>query len=376
MVDTFETLLYRQKQALHSWESSIGAAAKSVTPEIENSVWELLVFCADNLTEPSTDIDEEIARIAYDLATMVLQYSDVRSLHRDFRDALIDAVLQHAPATEFSPRRLIHFANLLSDAYWVAYSDRLRRTISHQRTSRLSEELHMAKRIQERLLPKHVPEIPGFQIAGRVIPATEVGGDYWSVKRYEDDGIVTLKLADISGHGIAAATLVAAVKFITGGYYRAAASAHEVVERTNKTLVRETPVEILVTMVYTRLHPDSRQLDIVNAGHEPVFICSGDKCTDIRPTGPVLGVTETEYTEQQFHLNTGDIFFVCSDGIMEAGTGEPFGPARIKEIVINNRERTAEEIADAVINAVTEYAGQPHDDMSLVVLKTLDEPTS
>ena len=78
----------------------------------------------------------------------------------------------------------------------------------------------------------------------------------------------------MSGHGIAAATLVAAVKFVSGGFYRSAPSAASVVEYTNHVLVRETPAIILVTMVYGWLKPDTREVTLVNAGHEPVFMCS------------------------------------------------------------------------------------------------------
>ncbi len=375
MVDTFETIIYRQKQALHSWKTSIVPDAGLLTPEIEDQVWELLVLCADNLKSPSLDTDEEISRVAYDLGVELLPKADIRKINSIFRDKLIDAVLRHVKTDDTALKQMIHFANLVSDAFADASSDRLRRTISRQRTLRLAEELHMAKAIQEKLLPKSIPHIPGFQVAGRVIPAFEVGGDYWSVKYYPDDNRVTMKLADISGHGIAAATLVAAVKFISGGYYRAASTAHEVIERTNRVLVMETPVEILVTMVYAWLYPDTREIEVVNSGHTPVFICRENTCEDIPVTGPVLGVAITEYGEHKYQLNTGDIFFVGSDGITEAGAGEAFGEARLKEVVVANKDKTADEIADAVIEAVTSYAGQPHDDVSLVVLKAVDAPT-
>jgi len=371
--ETYEKLIFEHRQALHSWQKALGAAALSLTSEVEKAVWDLLLLCADNLAGPSVDTDEEITRVARDLADLVLQSWDVKTLNSRYRDALVEAVLRHVPQNEEMTYRMIHFSNLLSDAYREASADRLRRTISRQRASRLSEELHLAKRIQERLLPKVIPEIPGFQVAGRVIPATEVGGDYWSVKYYDEDGVVTLKLADISGHGIAAATLVAAVKFISGGYYRGAKSAREVMTRTNRVLVLETPVEVLVTMVYAWLHPKTGQAEIVNAGHEPVFLCRGDVCTDIAPTGPALGVTQAEYGEQRVKLSADDILFFCSDGIVEAGIGEPFGVGRAKELVRKYRDRSADQIADLVIQAATEYSGQPHDDMSLVVLKAVEE---
>ena len=375
---TYETLIYHQKQAFKEWKAEFGAGASTLKPEIESAVWELLVLCADNLTSPSIDIDEEITKVAYDLAAAVPAASlapiisgDVRNLNRIYRDALILSILKYTTLDEDTNYRMIHFSNLLSDAFQEASSDRLRRTISEQRAARISEEMQLAKRIQERLLPRSVPDIPGFQIAGKVMPASQVGGDYWSAKYYEEDDIVTFKLADITGHGIAAATLVAAVKFISGGYYRGASSAHEVIERTNRVLVLETPVEILVTMVYGWLHPKTGEIEIVNAGHEPVFICRENQCMDIPPTGPLLGVSETKYSEQQIKLSTGDVLFFCSDGITEAGIGEPFGVKRVKELVVANRDRSASEIADSITQSVMEYAVQQHDDVSLVVVKAI-----
>lgn len=376
MVETYETLLYHQKKALQSWHSTMSASSNPVSPEIENLVWELLLLCADNLICPSIDTDDEILNVAHNLATIALKSIDVRTLNSLYRDALIDAVLKYIPTDPEFLKRMIHFSNLVSDAFREAHTDKLRRVIGKQKASRIHEELILAKRIQERLLPKAIPHVSGFDIAGAVIPALEVGGDYWSVKYYEDDGVVTMKLADISGHGIAAATLVAAVKFISGGYYRGAKSAHEVMERTNRILVLETPVEILVTMVYCWLYPDTKEIDIVNAGHEPVFLCNEGLCIDIMPTGPVLGVAQVEYGETRLRMELGDILFFCSDGIMEAGIGEPFGIARLKDLVVQNKDRTAKEISDIVIKAVTDYAGQPHDDMSLVVVKAVQDETS
>src|SRR5262249_13310144 len=162
----------------------------------------------------------------------------------------------------------------------------LQRTISRQRDERYEQELMLAKTIQQRLLPRRIPQIPGFDVAGRVLAAREVGGDYWSVKEYPDDGVGTFKLAGVTGPGIAAATPVAALKFTSGGFYRGAKSAATVMERTNHVLVKETPSEIMIPMVYGWLYPMSKEASVVNAGHEPFFICRADgRIEDIPPTG-------------------------------------------------------------------------------------------
>lgn len=361
------------KQALEGWKSRLEANNIAVTPEMESLTKRLIDLYVDNLQSPSPSLDDEIARVAQNLAILALDGINIKTLRSRFRDDLLKAITENVPSDGQTLSRSLHFANLISDAFSTIHTERLRKLIRRQRTTRLKEELHLAKQIQERLLPKSIPEIPGFQIAGRMQPAFDVGGDYWSVKYYPKDDRATVKLADISGHGIAAATLVAAVKFISGGYYRGAKSAHEVIEQTNRVLVKETPVEVLVTMVYAWLYPKTREVDVVNAGHEPVFICKKNSCIDIPPTGPLLGVEETMYHETRIKLDPGDILFFCSDGITEAGVGEQFGIARVKNLVLVNSSKTAEEIADELIRTATEFAGKPHDDMSVVIVKAIDE---
>lgn len=373
LAKSLEAVLYEQKKALQTWRGVVARLGYSVTPEMEELAWELLLLYGDVLAAPSVETDEDVYKAAYDLAQRSLDHFDLTTVKRLFRDQLLEAVLRQSTAQGDVANRAIRFANLLSDAYSEANSDLLRKTIRHQRAERLSDELRTAKRIQQHLLPRTMPVIPGFEFAGRLVPAAEVGGDYWSVKHYPEDGIVTMKLADISGHGIAAATLVAAVKFVSGGYYRSAPTAAKVIEYTNRVLVRETPTEVLVTMVYAWLKPQSREIVIVNAGHEPVFICKKDRCIDIPPTGPLLGVTEADYDEIVMDMDPGDVLFFGSDGLSEAGVGEPFGIPRLKELVVANREKSAQEIGDIIMSAVTEHEAAPHDDMSLLIVRCLPD---
>src|SRR5690554_4744936 len=97
MVETYETLIYHQRQAFQAWQAFLPPSMLPLAPEIEKLVWELLVLCADNLNEPSIDTDEEINRIAYDLATIVLKTSDIRTLNQYFRNSLIESILRYLP---------------------------------------------------------------------------------------------------------------------------------------------------------------------------------------------------------------------------------------------------------------------------------------
>ena len=367
--------MFRQRQALQTWRTAV--ARDTNPPDVldEDLVWQLLSFCCECAAggQVGSATDEDIAKVAYDLAQRSLERMHFQDFLRIYRDLLVNAETERLDAEEESMARLAHFSNLITDAYWQAYSDTLRRTIREQRVEGRSYEMRLAKRIQQHLLPKITPTVPGFDFAGRLEPAAEIGGDYWSMKHYPDDRIVTMKLADITGHGIAAATLVAAVKFISGGLYSADQSPGWVMQQTNRVLVKETPADILVSMVYGWLYTETREIRMVNAGHEPVFFCREDACEDVPPTGPVLGVSESEYGERRYQFSPGDILFFCSDGIVDAGITEPFGIPRLKRMVTENRHLSAAELADLVIQAVYRYVSRPHDDLSLVIVKAVAE---
>jgi sigma-B regulation protein RsbU (phosphoserine phosphatase) len=237
----------------------------------------------------------------------------------------------------------------------------------------LHDELVGAKEVQQRLLPRVVPTVKGFDFAGRYAPAGHVGGDYWSVKYYREEGIVTCKLADVTGHGIGAAILMAAVKFVSGVLFRSSPSPAVVMERTNHSLLRETNPDKLATMIYAWVYPDTRRVRLVNAGHSPAFLCrAGGSMEDIPATGPLLGLIETTYEELVVTLAPGDLLFFCSDGVAEAGDPRAFGEARVKEIVGAHRAQPADAIADAVFASAQDCCGAPKDDMSLLVIKATE----
>jgi len=374
--EQLEAVAYHQRLAHKAWLNKAFTQGMSPTDEVTELVWELLLAYG----EAGDDVDqvlEDIHRIAYELAAMHIPQMPLRDVYKYFRDNLLDAMVDFERHDSHKRcRALVHFANEVSTAISEANTDHLKRDMRRRRAENLSNELTLAKRIQRHLLPKVVPSIPGFEFAGRLLPAQEIGGDYWSIKHDANRGIVTLKLADITGHGLAAATLVAAVKFISGGFYQGSASAAEVMKKTNRVLARETPHDIMVTMAYGWLRPGTRELTLVNAGHSPVFLCQKDSCTDIAPTGPVLGLNEdSDYGEVTFELAENDILFFGSDGITEADVKNQFGAERLKEVVFEHKSESANSIADAVLRAVTEHVAVQHDDVSLLVVKVTGDST-
>jgi sigma-B regulation protein RsbU (phosphoserine phosphatase) len=315
--------------------------------------------------ERLAEIESEVYRLARELEHRMGHAATLRCL----RDGLARALLSFPSAVDGRSAAPLRIIARVTDAVWSAHSDVLEATIHRQREERIMQELTLAKRIQERLLPRSVPVVPGFDIAGKVLTAAEIGGDYWSCKSYPEDDIVTFKLADVTGHGIAAATLVAAVKFISGGYYRGAKTAAQVMERTNTVLVRETPHEILVTMVYGWLYPHSREMSLVNAGHSPVLHYRNGKTRVVPPTGMALGLMETRYRELRVAMDPGDIFFTCSDGVTEPSAEMSLGEAWVQQRLEELHDRSAAEMVDVILEDALRAYGAPLDDMSILAIK-------
>ena len=148
------------------------------------------------------------------------------------------------------------------------------RRFQHERTERdvLNREAQEARLIQQALLPKSSPYIPGFAISGQSVPARAVGGDWYDFIPFPDGrwGIV---LADVSGKGTAAALLMSATRGMLRSLAEACCSPGEVLTRLNKLLVDDFPAGKFVTMVYAVLDPAARSVVFANAGHlRPLFI--------------------------------------------------------------------------------------------------------
>lgn len=368
----YQTLEYHHRLAHRTWLNKVALKDMPVSEKISDLVWELILLYPDTKT-PIDSVRDDIYAAASEIAQINLETMKTRQVTEIYRDDIIDSIIQFTGTSDSQCITTIKYANIISDAITDASISRLKHLMRTRQVESQSSELRLAKRIQRTLLPKSIPELPGYEFAGRLSPADEVGGDYWSIKHHESTGIVTAKLADISGHGLAAATLVSAVKFISGGYYQGASSASMVMEKTNRVLTRETPHEILVSMVYAWLNPETRDLTLVNAGLEPVFICGETMCTDIPPTGPVMGFDEyARYSEIKLKLQKGDVVFFGSDGITEAGLGEAFGMKRLKDLVISNSHLSANELADLVVVKTMEYAQIQRDDVSTLVMKVTE----
>jgi PAS domain S-box-containing protein len=236
-------------------------------------------------------------------------------------------------------------------------------------------EFAIAREIQQGLLPKAAPQLPGVIVAGVSHAAQETGGDYFDFFPLAD-GALALAVGDASGHGIGAALLIAE----TRAYLRALALTHadlaKILALTNRRLTDGSAEDHFVTLLLARLGPGGRSLTYTSAGHWPGFVLDahGRVKTVLESTGVVLGFDPAaEFpAAAEVPLELGDLVLLCTDGLAEAFSkeGVPFGRERVLELVAGRRHDSPARIVEALCQAAREFSGeQQMDDMTAVVVK-------
>jgi len=238
-------------------------------------------------------------------------------------------------------------------------------------------QLLAAQRIQEHLLPRRPPAIPGFEIAGASLPAEFAGGDHFDYLPMPGQSL-GIVVGDVTGHEIGSALLMASAHAHLHSLAEVHTEVDEILARANVTLYGETKPEHFITLLFVRLDPAARTLVCSSAGHPTGYVLdsSGAVKTELTSTGLPLAVDpEEEFpVSVPVALEPGDVVVLLSDGVLEpqCATGEMFGTERMLRIVRENRERSADEIIEALHDAVHEFAdGKPLDDITSVVIKAI-----
>jgi hypothetical protein len=236
----------------------------------------------------------------------------------------------------------------------------------------LGQELEAARRVQERLMPSDVPTIPGIRVAVRYEPAGAVGGDMFDFPRPSATEVAFV-LADVSGHSLPAALLVASAK---GALYDTQSMPPaEMMSAINRRLLLDCGDDRFVSMVYARLDLENLSLTWVNAGHPPPLVMRRGKTDPLPGNGLILGIIpNAQYDAFSKDLEPGDVLLFYSDGLMErqATDGHMTGFEDFRKMASAiAADREVDEIAEAVLSGA-ERMGAVRDDVTLVVVKVAD----
>ena len=239
------------------------------------------------------------------------------------------------------------------------------------KTARLATELNLASDIQINMLPNLFPAFPDrkeFDIYASMIPAKEVGGDFYDFYMIDEDHLAIL-IADVSGKGIPAAMFMMASKIIINNVSKLGSmDPAEILTVSNRQIVSNNPAEMFVTVWLGIVDIRTGVLTAANAGHEYPCLKRGEDGFVLYKDkhGFVLGGFEdTQYQSYEIRLSPGDAVFVYTDGVTEAvnAAEEMYGTDRLLKTLNEISWRSAKEIRDGVTASVDAFvAGAPQFD--------------
>jgi serine phosphatase RsbU (regulator of sigma subunit) len=239
---------------------------------------------------------------------------------------------------------------------------------------RLEEDIRVAAEIQQGLLPRKAPQVPGYDLAGSNRPCHTVGGDYYDFS-YEK-GQLLMALGDVSGKGTGAALLMTVLRAAVRAHWTEFEPA-EAMARINRTVCQNVTEGKYVTFFMARLDAHTGQLTYVNAGQNPpLLVRATEEVHELDEGGMVLGMFESvPYSAATIEMAKGDTLVVFSDGVSETWnrSEEEFGVARLVEVVKRGRPLGAAALEAEILRALEEYSAgaRTMDDRTLIVLKRL-----
>jgi len=254
--------------------------------------------------------------------------------------------------------------------------DRRQRKQAENQLRQTQEQFRVAREIQQRLFPKFAPRFGPFEIAGASIPAEATGGDYFDYLPMAD-GCLGIVVADVTGHGVGPALLMAETRAYLRTLVTGAMDAGEILTQANRMLAEDVDFERFVTLMLVKLDAASQSLVYTSAGHPTCYVlqASGEIKTLLKRTGAPLGVQQdTPYAASPaIGLSLGDTVLLLTDGFEEAESPEVelFGVQRILDVARVHSGATAGQILEALFAAVRDFSkNQPQlDDLTLVVVK-------
>jgi serine phosphatase RsbU (regulator of sigma subunit) len=241
---------------------------------------------------------------------------------------------------------------------------------------RLTTELETARTIQQGLLPKEVPDLGDFEIAGWNKPADQTGGDYFGWLPLPD-GRTGFMLADVTGHGISSALVASACHAYSRASMGQDADLGAVVSRVNRLLCADLPAGRLVTYVAGALDDRSGRVELLSAGHAPLLLytAADDRVQSFPAHGVPLGVFGgmAYGPPQELVLGPGDMLVLITDGFFEwtNAADQEFGFERLHAAVRAAKGLAAGEVITRLHQAVTQFADgtAQADDLTAVVLR-------
>lgn len=255
-----------------------------------------------------------------------------------------------------------------------------------QARMKLERDLAVARKIQMDVLPKRLPECPGYDIAAFSLPAEQTGGDIYDLVAVALDppqsagpASLVLLLADATGHGIGPALSVTQVRSMLRIGMRLRAGLDDVFAQINRQLCQDLGSERFVTAFFGLFDPSAHCINYHSAGQGPLlhFHAHDHRFEWLDSSMMPLGIEADAASDgvQAMQLLPGDLIVLLTDGFYEFQDcdGMQFGKERVADVILQHHHRTSRELLNALLDATRAFGcGAPQlDDMTGVIIKRL-----
>ncbi len=248
---------------------------------------------------------------------------------------------------------------------------------SEAEKDKIERDLDLARRIQEGLLPKNIPQMNGLDVCGRMIPAQQVGGDYFDLIPINDKKLYVI-VGDVSGKGLSASLYMTKLQTMMRLACKTERSPKDILVEINKNFYESIERNWFVTLTLALFDTEKNTVRFCRAGHMPIMAANNGTVSLYKTQGIGLGlepglIFERTLIEEEKLLRVGEIYAFFSDGITEAMNEKMdlFGEDKLTELLKNKTSQNSSEIMDLVWNEIKSFRGKApaSDDMTMVLVK-------
>jgi len=299
------------------------------------------------------------------------QFQDILQRHPELANSMVKVLSERLDSTNVATfRDLTEKNRQLQEAF-----DELKAAQEQLiEKERLERELQVAAEIQMSILPDVMPAPEGFDFGGRILPARQVGGDFYDVFDLGDDKIGVL-IGDVADKGVPSAIFMARAHALIIAEADRSTSPGEVLRMVNKHVTRLEKSTQFVTALYGVLDTKTGEFSYARAGHEPPLLIHehGDVHRLPHQPGMALGLWEDiALDEYSLVLPKGSLLVMFTDGMTDCRnpTGEPFGLERIKQTMAELKSLSAQHACDRLFDTLMNYqnSSKQDDDVTLVAV--------
>jgi serine phosphatase RsbU (regulator of sigma subunit) len=242
---------------------------------------------------------------------------------------------------------------------------------------RIENDLNLARKIQQGLLPKHLPKTKSLDISGAMIPAMQVGGDYYDVIPVSDSKLFIV-VGDVSGKGLPASLYMTKLQTMVQLSCIDGKTPKEILIDVNKRIYSSIERNSFITMTLALFDMDKMSLRFCRAGHMPILTANNGTVDIYKSQGLGIGleqgiIFESTLIEQEINLIPGQIYAFYSDGITEAmnENNDLFGEEKLSELLRNKTTCSVTQIMNEIWDSIQTFKGKAsqNDDMTMVLVK-------